>query len=341
MKKNIFMKRDGAMLPLLAVVLVILFIAAALGVDIARMHLSRSELRPATDAAARAGIEALGREQSTAAAVDAAKAAAALNSVAGKGLTLENNNIVFGSAAIQPDGSFEFQAGGTPTNSLQVVGARDASSPDGAVGLLFGPLFGVTDFEPVQSATATRLDRDIALVLDVSGSMTSNGRFEALTAGLDEFLKILEASPQEEGVSLTVYSTNGRKVHPMTTNLNLIREAFAQEVADGFTAIGEGLEIGLDSVLNDPESRPFALKSIVLMTDGRQNRGVDPTVIAEDCAAAGVPVHALTFSAGANRDLMRSVGAITNGTYLHADSNNELIEAFERIATQLLVLLIE
>ncbi len=71
--------RRGAMLPLLAVVLVILFVAAALSIDIARIHVTRSELRTATDAAARAGVEALGREQSTAAATDAAMAMAKAN----------------------------------------------------------------------------------------------------------------------------------------------------------------------------------------------------------------------------------------------------------------------
>ena len=36
--------RDGAMLPMVAVTIVILFIAVAFAVDIARMHLTRSEL---------------------------------------------------------------------------------------------------------------------------------------------------------------------------------------------------------------------------------------------------------------------------------------------------------
>ncbi len=46
--KDVPAQRRGAMLPLLAVVMVILFVAAALSIDIARIHVTRSELRTAT-----------------------------------------------------------------------------------------------------------------------------------------------------------------------------------------------------------------------------------------------------------------------------------------------------
>jgi hypothetical protein len=45
--------RAGAMLPLIAVTMVILFVAAVLAIDIARIHVTKAELRTATDAAAR------------------------------------------------------------------------------------------------------------------------------------------------------------------------------------------------------------------------------------------------------------------------------------------------
>ena len=333
--------RAGAMLPLVAVVLVILFVAAALSVDIATMHLSRSELRTATDAAARAAVEALGREQSRDAAIAAAKLIASENTVLSKGLTLEDKNISFGSSVQNADGSFGFSEEATPINSVRIIGARDASSPDGSVGLLFAPLFGASDFEPVQSATATRIDRDIALVLDVSGSMANNGRFEALASALNVFIRTLNDSPQEERVSLTVYSTQPRKLQPMTSDMSQILSAFATQRPDGFTGIGRGMAVGLDSILNDPGSREFALRSMIVMTDGRQNRGVNPTAIARQCAREDVTVHTITFSAGANQDLMREVARLGNGDYLHAETNEELVEAFETIAKQLLVLLIE
>jgi Ca-activated chloride channel family protein len=324
---------------------VILFVAATLSIDIARIHVTRSELRTATDAAARAAVEALGREQSQIAAIDAALAVAKENSVAGVGLDLDTSNILFGTSSQNGDGSFSFTEGaggpGAPINSVRVVGTRTSGSPNGPVGLLFGPLFGVTDFEPVQSAVATRTDRDIALVLDVSGSMGNFGRFPALQNALNFFLQELENSPQDERVSLTVYSTHARKVVDLTSDLNLIRTEFAKEAPNGYTAIGEGLEVGLDSILNDPGARSFALKSIIVMTDGNWNRGIIPTDVAVDCATANAQVHTITFSQGANKKLMKDVAKIGNGTALHADTNQQLIDVFQTIARQLQVVLIE
>ena len=336
-----FQPRDGAMLPLIAFVIVILFIAAAFAIDIARIHVTRSELRTATDAAAKAGIEALGREQSTAAATAAAVAVAEQNVVAGRGFLLDPNNVTFGSSGQNTDGTFFFNEGGSPLNAVRVVGEKTANSPAGSASLFFTPLFGLNDFEPIQTATTTRVDRDVSLVLDVSGSMANEGRFAALSNALSVFLAELESTPQQENVSLSVYSTQERKIQDLTTNLDLIQEAFDLESPGGFTAIGQGLQSGLNSILNDPGARPFALKSILLMTDGRQNRGIGPELVAPLARDAGVVIHTITFSPGANQTLMAEVSAITDGIHLHANNDAELIEAFETIAKQLQVVLIE
>jgi len=336
-------ERSGAMLPLIAVTMVILFVSAVLAVDIARIHVTKSELRTATDAAARAGVESLGRQQSRAAAIDAALAIAQENMVAGNGLILDRNNIAFGSSRQNADGSFSFtpDTGGNDINAVRVIGARTAASPQGSVNMMFGKMFGVQFFEPVQAATATRLDRDIALVLDKSGSMGSFGRYDALLRGVDVFLAELDNSPQQENVSLTAYDTNPRKLVDMTTDLIAIRDGINNESPGGFTGIGRALSVGLDSIQNDPNSRQFSLKSIVLMTDGNQNRGVSPDVIAQDCADAGIVVHTITFSQGANQQLMKDVARISGGTHLHADTNAQLVAAFETIAKQIQVLIIE
>ena len=56
-------QRRGAMIVMIAIMLVAFLVTLALSIDIAYMQLTRTELRTATDAAARAGAEALSREQ--------------------------------------------------------------------------------------------------------------------------------------------------------------------------------------------------------------------------------------------------------------------------------------
>lgn len=337
--------RTGAMLPLVAVTIIILLIAIVFSIDIAYVHVTRAELRTATDAAARAAVESLGREQDLGRAVQAALNVARENLVAGQPLTLDPQDIVFGVATPRENGSFGFtESGGslrTPVNAAQVTGARNNSSPDGPVGFLFGPLFGQFEFQPVQQAVAARSDRDIALVLDVSGSMNSQGRIQALRSALRIFLSELQASRQDVRVSLSVYSTSASKLHPLTQDLGIIQNTFDPIFPGGLTAIGEGLQVGMDSIANDPQRRLFAQKSILLMTDGRFNRGINPLIVARTAEREGVEIQTVTFSAGANQSLMREVAQIGNGDHFHALSDAQLSEVFREIAQQFSVILIK
>ena len=341
--------RAGAMLPLIAVLLAFLFVSAVIAVDISRIHVVRSELRTATDAAARAGVEALGRGGSEADAINAALSIARANLVSGEPLELDPSKIILGAAQQHADGSFSFtnQADFDPTdqttfaNSVQVLGERTSGSPSGQINLLFGGLFGVEKFEPVQSATATRLDRDVAMVLDKSGSMANEGRFPSLLNGLDVFVEELEATTPIENVSLTVYDTSPTKLIDLTENLPSLQAAMDDVEPDGFTGIGRAMRVGLDSLLNDPGRRRLALRSMIVMTDGRQNRGVNPVQAARECLRENVVVHTITFSAGADEALMQEVAQITGGIHLHAETNEQLVDAFRTIARQLEVILIE
>ena len=328
------------MLPIVAVTIIILFVAAALSIDIAHVHLVRSELRTATDAAARAAIESLGREQDLELATQAAIRVASINQVAGQGLTLSRNNIQFGGATQSEDGSFSFDPDSRFINSVRVVGERVDGSADGPVPMFFGPLFGSTTFQPTQTATATRLDRDIGMVLDVSGSM-GGLRFAGLIDAVDAFIAELDDSPQEERVSLTVYNSVDTKLVPLTRNLEAIKSGIRSRSPGGLTAIGRGLRTGINSVLNDPESRQFALKSVVLMTDGQHNRGPTPESVVPSAAANDVKVFTITFGSGANQNSMRNVAATGKGKHFHADDNGDLSEAFREIARQLRVILTE
>ncbi len=327
------------MLPMIAVYLVILFVAVTLSIDVARIQLTRAELRTATDAAARAGAETLGRTQDTALAVQAAIRVAAMNEVAGRSLTLRANQVELGRTLPNASGLFSFTPGSNLANAVRVTGLRTDASADGPVPMLFGPLFGVTKFQPVQVAAASRLDRDISLVLDVSGSMNDFGRFPGLQNAVRVFLAQLSATQVRERVSLNVYSTTARRLVPLTEDMNLIARTFARETADGFTAIGEGLRLGDASVLRDALARPFAEKTVILMTDGNHNRGISPDVVAR--GMRGVKVHTITFGADVNTRLMESVAQITGGISLHAANNQQLEDVFTEIALQLPVLLTE
>ena len=327
--------RKGAMLPLIAFCLVIIFVVAAFAIDIARIHVTRAELRTATDSATRAAVEALGREQNIQAAIDAAVAMGLQNEVAGQPLTITPDQILFGSATPNGDGSFTFEQNTDNITSVQVTGARRNSSADGPVPTTFAHLLGTDNFELQLTSAATQSQLDCALVLDLSGSMNNEGRIDSLRLAMEVFVEELTATQQEERLSLTSYSDNATKLVDMTPDLNLISDTFNQQIPAGFTNIGEGMEFGLNSIENDPGSRPFAQKFMIVMTDGRQNRGIPANIVARDVADSGVIIHTVTFSEGANQNLMQLVAQEGNGTHLHADNRQQLVDAFREIAQQI------
>ena len=94
--------------------------------------------------------------------------------------------------------------------------------------------------------------------------------------------------------------------------------------------------------LIDARARPFAAKTMVVMTDGVQNQ----TPWAEDIAEALVAnnlltIHTVTFGTGANQQDMREVAAIGGGKHYHAATGADLVRIFEEIANNLPTILTE
>jgi Mg-chelatase subunit ChlD len=337
--------RKGAMLVLVAFLMIILIVGAVFSVDIAYMHMVRAELRTATDAAARAGAEALARTQDENLAIDAALAAAELNIVGGQPLLLNRSDIQLGSVVSGPNGKLVFQDGVPPLGSVRVVGERVAGSRSGPVNLFFGAMLGQSNFQPVQVATASASVRDIALVLDRSGSMQAveNGlsRIDALKIAVDSFIDEVETSSPNSNMSLTTYSTNSTRDIALTPTFDQIRIAVGNLPAAGFTNIFRALRDGSNSLQQDANARPFAAKTIVLMTDGNFNVGGTPIPSAQRAADRGHTIHTITFSSGANQAIMQQVAAIGGGQHFHADDAQELDAAFREIARSLSVVLVE
>lgn len=177
--------RQGAVIPLFAILTPVIILVCGLAINVAYMHLIRTELRIATDAAARAGGRAFSENQNVDDAIALAASTAALNYVAGRPLLLATaesaNEIEFGLAqrTNQGQGRYAFSEKTrqavrdkqTAANSIRVNGIKSDASASGSVRLLFSGYGPFSNFEPSASSIATQVDRDIALVVDISGSM--------------------------------------------------------------------------------------------------------------------------------------------------------------------------
>lgn len=370
MQANRNLPRRGATLVFVAIMLPVILILAAFAVNIAYMELNRTELRVATDAAARAAGRTYALTGNTSQAISSGQAAARLNPVANKALGLAASDFVFGeSTRNSTNVRYSFTAGGKNLNSVKVTGRRTAGSPDGPIRLLFPDTLGRSTFQPTQEAISSQIEVDLALVMDRSGSMayawneptdtskTPKGapknwefcdaapplsRWRNAVSATDVFLAELTKSPTSERVSLATYSTSASQNIDLTTNYTTISNGmnvYTKEFCGGSTNIGGGIDQGRLALQKSGVSRAWASKIIVVMTDGIHNTGTDPIAAANRAAAADIQVFTVTFSTEADQTRMKKVAEIGHGKHFHADSGTDLAAVFKQIAGSLPTLL--
>jgi len=138
---------------------------------------------------------------------------------------------------------------------------------------------------------------DIALALDISGSMASldfepQNRLEAAKAVISDFV---QGRPYDQ-IGLVVFASNAFSQSPPTTDHNVLlrlldRTELATDlgIEDG-TAIGMGLA-NAGNMLKDSEARS---KVMILLTDGVNNSGeIDPLTAAQAAEALGIKVYTI------------------------------------------------
>lgn len=332
-------KRRGAIALLAAILIGVLLIAAAISIDIAYMQYTRSELRAATDAAARAAGEALSRTDDIALARNAAKNAALQNLVGGRPLVLDDQQIVFGNSQEEDNGRWAFVPNVEPYNSVQVRGAREGTGAAGEVELFFGGLLGVRSFAPEFHAAVVKgdfLQRDFAVIVDRSGSMNSSAgggqsRWGALRAALAGFFEALDETRDEEPVGLASYSSSSTVDQWLEENYSGTQGTLSRLRVGGWTNIHSGIMNGR-SILNDTgRYREDAKKIMVVMTDGHHNRGPEPVLAANLAAREGIEIYTITFSSGADTNRMIAVANATGGKHYHAPSAAALKQVFLQV----------
>jgi len=365
-------RRRGAIMVLVCFLIVVFMASVVLSVDVAYMQLCRTRLRSATDAASRAAGEALSRAQDIDASREAAKTIAQANLVAGAPLLLADEDIVFGHSDQQESGAWDFVPNGEPINAVRVNGRRTRTAPSGSIPTLFGMFFNVFDFQPTQLATVVRLDRDICLVVDRSSSMklyltdtaptmsTGDSRFcqppnmslsrwGALAEAVDRFTSALLTTPQSEHLALVSYGSNYSNCSH-TNYAATIDQALSEDYTDataalqtissskfnGMTDISAGILKGIEE-LTSPQARPFAAKTMVLMSDGAYTQGVQPSTVAPQAAAEDIVIHTITFGE-ANPDEMQAIADATGGNHYIAPDAATLQDIFEEIALTLPVM---
>lgn len=162
--------RKGIILVLTALLLVFMVALIAFAVDLGYIAITKTELQSAIDAATLAGAGDL--VNGTTAARATALNFLAQNKVGGRTLDASNVNIEFG---IWDANSRTFTVNNTVFNGVRITGTNN-NQP-----LFFGSALGRSTFNLETKSTAVYKPRDVAFVLDYSGSMGYDSQFRSIS----------------------------------------------------------------------------------------------------------------------------------------------------------------
>ena len=171
--------RRGAVVVLVAVLLVVMLGFTVLAVDVGYMYDARAELQNAADSAAMAAAAFLssGTPSEAESQVKATAAVfAEINKAAGTGNVIDKDaDVVLGKATADlSTGRYTFEPSVYPWDAVQVTVRRHAGSVSGPIGLFFAGFFGKSSADIGATAIAVLVPRDLAMVVDLSGSMNND-----------------------------------------------------------------------------------------------------------------------------------------------------------------------
>lgn len=186
---------------------------------------------------------------------------------------------------------------------------------------------------------------DIAIVLDVSGSMSESGFGETRTTKIEAVKDVVHdflGGLSSDRAGLVVFAGEALLLAPLTLDHDVLQRIVEPldtgRFVGGGTAIGTGLAMGLN-VLRDSAARS---KVAILLTDGSNNSGeITPLDAARAAKVIGVRVYTIGAILPSQRGrgdtpldeaVMREMADLTGGKYFVASDPTALAKIYAEIA---------
>ena len=312
--------RRGAMIVLLAMMVVAMLMFVAFAVDIGFICVVRTDLQSSTDSAALAAAQEIFQ---------------GANAVSTTATKYAQDNFKYRNALASSDVGSElghwnaasrvFMAGVRPFDAVQISGTGRNLS------FFFAPVVGKNSFDVTTKSVAAIVPRDFMLILDVSGSMYEQDKIGQLRSAVQAFLQELAVSTDLDRVGIVTYTNQATLRTGLTFDLNHVSSIAQGLNAGGWTNIGDAMRTARTEILNHPRTR--AAPVAVLMTDGIPNfpfgNGTTTqadkdhvTGAADLFAAMHVPVLSISFGDDADQSLMQQVADRTKSVHYHARSSD-------------------
>lgn len=173
---------------------------------------------------------------------------------------------------------------------------------------------------------------DVALVIDCSGSMSTNDRYGKRKEAAKQFIDLVQNGDKIAviGFNYNAYVFAGLREIQTPEDRVALKLAVDRVFASGGTDIGEGLIVGLDQ-LNTDQSIDVR-KGIILLTDGVSSYNNEHLLFRD----AGVKVFTIGLGTSTNPALLQQIADETVGKYYSALN----ADALQKIYNELSVVMI-
>ncbi|MBV8149240.1 MAG: VWA domain-containing protein [Candidatus Eremiobacteraeota bacterium] len=183
-------------------------------------------------------------------------------------------------------------------------------------------------------------DGQVFICIDTSGSMRSTDvaptREEAAKAAARAFIA---ETPPGTKVGIISFSGSASVVAPLSADRDRISQALDDvPLPDGATAIGDALRLAAQNL---PER---GHRVVILVTDGVNNSGIDPSEVAQWLGAHHIPVYTIGIGtpnggiipgtneeATIDEDALRSYAELSGGAYARTEDANQLHDALAQL----------
>lgn len=205
---------------------------------------------------------------------------------------------------------------------------------------------------PIKAAPIQQKGIDIALVLDISGSMQSvdftPNRLEVARDTMADFIK----ERPDDRLSLIIFAGTAYTRVPLTLDHDVLQESLQKVTSDSVNEDGTAIGMALSVGLNRLKKSDAPSKVMILVTDGDNNAGaINPTTAADMAKELGIKIYAIgvgtdqtilpvqvfgqtqyqQVQGGLNEDLLKTITDSTGGQYYRARDPKALTGIFDKI----------
>lgn len=168
---------------------------------------------------------------------------------------------------------------------------------------------------------------DVALVLDSSGSMTSNDPSGLRRVAAKRFIDALIPGDQ---VAVVDFDSFGRVFQTLTNDFVAAKAAVDRIDSSGGTNIGAGVSLGNSELINRGD--PSHARAMILLTDGI---GSYNPALTQQAIDNNIRIFTIGLGAGVDTALLSNIATATGGQYFPVARAEDLPNVFSRIPVNL------